>query len=187
MLKPAAADAQLAAVAASIDRSNRPASLMTIPLVLLVAATIFAGISFRSMSSRRAAVAGQAAQLQLVRSLAERLRAEQTAGLDLATLYSDLPFFGSQVGQDSWQTVSFSRPPVVSNVTSASAVANPPIVRYDVTCSVDNEPLDKIFEATEKTLHSEPLVGRAFVSQANLTPTGTGWRATLRFSAYAKK
>lgn len=188
-LKPAQIEAQLAALASAADRANRPASLLTIPVVLLMVAVLYSAWSYRGLASERSTAIARQNQFASVTRLVAEIKGHQQKSVDLAAIYPPFPFLGSQVGDETWKSPErgFREPPVVSNPTSGRVDNNSSIHRDDVTVTVNNEEIEKIFSATDATLNKEFLKGSAFVSQANLTPTGTGWRATVRFSVYVTK
>lgn len=188
-LKPAQTEAQLAALAAAADRANRPTSLLTIPFVLLIVTVLFSVWAYRGLATQRSIVQARQVQMVKVAQFVERIKGQQKQNIDLAAIYPPAPFLGSQVGDETWKTQGrgFREPPTISQVSSTRVDNNSSIYRSDVTVTVNNEELSNIFTATDATLNHEFLKGRAFVSQANLTPTGTGWRAVLRFSVYEKK
>lgn len=189
MARTAQNEMQLAAFAAGVDRANRPTSLLTIPALILAVAVIYAGWSFRAMLSSRAALKNTQVQVDEIRDLATSIHAEKTKGVDLGALYDARPFFGSQVGEETWKTGSlgFRQVPIISGPTPSTVFTTPRLDRQDVTCTVNDEPLPAIFEAIERTLDHQFLKGRAFVSQVMLTPAGSGWRGTIRFSLYESK
>lgn len=189
MSRTAQLEMQLSAIASAVDRSNRPTSLLTIPALLVVVSVLYAGWSARGMFRQRTLVTQAQAQTEQVRSTVEQIKAETNKGVDLGKLYPPAPFFGSQVGDETWKSsaAGFREPPIISNVTPTTAIANPLVVRNDVTCTVNNEELSSIFSAIDATLNHEFLKGRAWVSQVLMTPSNTGWRSTIRFSLYEKK
>lgn len=187
-LKPAQTEAQLASLAAAADRANKPTSLLTIPVVLLIVTVLFGVWAYRGLAAQRSIVQARQAQAVKVAHFVEQIKGQQKQSIDMAAIYPPSPFLGSYV-DDTWeaQARSFRETPTVSQVSSTRVDNNSSIYRSDVTVTVNNEELSTIFKAADATLNHEFLKGRAFVSQANLTPTGTGWRAVLRFSLYEKK
>jgi hypothetical protein len=186
---PAQLETQLAALAAAAERANRPASYFTIPALLAAGALVFCAWSARGLVRERNAVAARQAQLVRVTQLTEQIKEASKKSVSLDSLYPPAPFFGSQVGDDTWRHPSrgFREPPTVTASTSTRVDATSSIHRNDVTVTVNNEPIEKVLQAIDATLNFEHLKGRAFVSQANFTPSGTGWRAIVRFSLYEKK
>jgi hypothetical protein len=189
MTRSAQVESQLAAMASAVDRANRPTSLLTVPALVVLVAAVFAVASLRAMNSQRQALRLAQARVAQVASTIEKIRAEERTGFDLESLYSTMPYFGSQVGQDTWlqPDIGFRDTPTITGPATSTAVQSPLIIRQDYTCSVNNEPIEAILTAIDRTLRHEHLQGRVFVSNAMLTPTGSGWRASVRFSLYEKK
>lgn len=187
MKRNANMEMQLASVAAAVDRANRPASLLTIPVLLLLASVLYLVWAMNGFGRRWVALEAQIEQTKQIRATVNAIVAEQSKGVDLVSLYPNQPYFGSYVDEIWKQQIGFREPPVVSQVSSQTAIASPPIARSDVTCSVNNESLEQVMKAIDSTLAREFLRGHTFVSQATLVPTGAGWRATVRFSLYEKK
>ncbi|MBL8744779.1 MAG: hypothetical protein JNK58_00325 [Phycisphaerae bacterium] len=188
-LKPAQIEAQLTALASAADRANRPASMLTFPAVLLVVALLYSAWSFRGLASSRSMATAMQNQGARVAGLIAEIKGRQKESIDLASIYPPAPFLGSQVGDETWKSPErgFREPPTVSQPTSARVDNASLISRSDVTVTVNNEEIEAIFRAADATLNHPYLKDRAFVSQAQLTPLGTGWRATFRFSVYEKK
>lgn len=186
---PPTIEMELASMAAAADRANRPVSLLSIPLLLVVASLLFAAFAYRGLAVQRSLVVHRQAQAARVYELVRQIELEQKKTVDLDRLYPPAPFFGSQVADDVWKKPDFAfrEPPNVGSLISTRADALSQVYRSDVTVTVANEPLEKIFRATDAVLNHPHLDGRPFISQVMLTPTGTGWRATVRFSVYEKK
>lgn len=187
--KPAQIEAQLAALASAADRANRPASLLTIPIVLLLIAVLYGAWAFRGLAAERSVAIVRQSQGVRIGALVAEIKSHQKQSIDLATIYPPAPFLGSQVGDETWKSPDrgFHESPTISQPSSARVDNNSQISRSDVTVTVNNEDVGAVFKAVDATLNHPFLKDRAFVSQAQLTPLGTGWRATFRFSVYEKK
>lgn len=187
--RPAQTEMHLAALASAVDRANRPTSLLTLPFVLLIVVVLFAAWSYRSLSGERAALRARQTQVRQIERLVAQIKGESRKEVDLEKLYPKANFLGSQVADDVWTSgkFQFSTPPTVSQISSSRVDNTSPLFRSDVSVTVNNEPIERIFEAIDATFNHEQLRGRVFITQALLTPSGTGWRATIRFSVYEKK
>ncbi len=187
--RPDQTESQLAALAAAADRANRPTSLLTIPILLVIVGILYAAWAYRALTQQRSIVLARQSQVRDVARLVNEIKRHKTKAVNFETLYPGAPFMGSQIGTDTWNspTAGFREPPMVSQVTSNRVDPTSPLYRSDVTATVQNEDLAAIFKAVDATITNDHLKGRVFISQAQLTPTGTGWRATFRFSLYEKK
>lgn len=189
MAKAAQSEMQLNAMAAAVDRANRPTSLLTIPAVLLVAALLYSVWSYRGLAAERSVLRARQSQVARIDSLIRDIETEKKKGIDLEKTYPASPYFGSYV-DDTWKknpSAAFREPPTVSQVSQGRVDTTSPLTRSEVTVTVTNEPLESILRAIEGTLSHEFLKGQVFVSQATLTPAGTGWRAIVKFSLYEKR
>lgn len=186
-LKPAQLESQLAAFASAADRANRPTSMLTIPALLMVAALLYMFWAYRGLSAERGIAVAKQGQSSQIMTLVSQIKAEKAKEVDLTKKYQAAPFLGSQVGDETWKLPErgLREAPTVSQISSAKIDNTSPILRSDVTVTVNNEDIGAILGAVDATLNHEQLKQlNVFVSQANLTPSGTGWRATLRFSVY---
>ncbi len=188
MTRTAQVEAQLSAMAAAADRTNRPASLLNIPLLLVLGALLLAAWEFRDMQAQRAMLRREQERVQKVTLLTEQIAAERKKELNVQTLYPPAPFFGSQV-DEIWksQGITFRESPSVGAVTKADVFVGSPVVRSEVACSVSSEPVESVVAWIQSIQEHEYLKGRVFVSQILLTPLPTGWRAAFRVGLYEPK
>ena len=188
MSRPATIDAQLNALAASVERANRPRSLLVIPAALLVASAVFALWSFRELRAQGSALVNERRSVERIAGLVGEIQALKEADVDTAALYPTVAFIRSEV-ENAWREAGlpFREPPIISSPRQSTAVQVPLIVRTDVVCTVNNEALDTILRWIDNVLRRGDLAGRIFLTQVQLTPGGTGWRATIQFSLYERK
>jgi hypothetical protein len=189
MAKPAQTEMQLSAMASAVDRANRPTSLLTVPALVLVAAFLFCMWSYRGLAAERSALRAKQSELARIDAVIRDIETEKKKGIDLEKAYPPAPYFGSYV-EDVWKkdlAGQFKEPPTVGQVTQGRVDTTSPLTRSEMTVTVANEPLEAILKAIEGTLNREFLKGQVFLSQVQLTPTGTGWRAVARFSLYEKR
>ncbi len=181
-------ETHLAALAAAADRTNRPASLLNIPLLLVLCALLLAAWEFRDMQSQRGLLRREQERVRLVTQLTEQINAEKKKELNLQALYPPAPFFGSQV-VESWQSqgISFKEPPQVGTTQKADVFPSSPVTRTEVACGVNSEPVENILAWIQNIQEHQFLKGRVFVSQCLLTPLPTGWRAAFRVGLYEHK
>lgn len=180
-------DMQLSAMAAATDRANRPHSLLVIPLLLVVAATIVLLWSASRVSAAKAAVITQKSNLSRIEQLVDAIKSETQATVDLEKLFPRQAYFSSNV-TESWRDrgVNFSQPPAVSDPVSSRILSGPHgvVSRSEVTCSLTSEPLEEILKWIDNVLRHPSLQGQVWVSHLQLSPSGRGWRATIRFALY---
>lgn len=179
-------ESQLSAYAASAARANRPAGVLILPGLLALASAFFALWAWSGLNGARRLVTFQQSALQRTATLVGQIRAEESSGADLTTLFTKLPYLGSQIGETA-KSIGFHDPPGVGNATPATASNNPPIDRLDVNCTINTEPLDKTLAWIDAVQRHPDIPGRVFVTQFQVSPSGNGWRAQVRFSAYASK
>lgn len=185
MLLSSQLEQQLSAMAAGVDRANRPTSLLMIPLLLVIAAVVFLAWSWRDMATQRNLVALRVREVEEINKTVSAIQAEKTKAIDIAGLYPAAPFFGSQVEQAWKQTnIPFREPPIIGNNTPAPILTNPPINRSEIQVTSNSEPLENIMRGVDETLKHEFLRDRAFISMAQLTPAGNGWRSMIRVTLY---
>lgn len=180
-------DMQLSAFAAAADRANRPTSLLAFPLLLAVIATVVLLWSFSQFSAARAIAGAEAENQVRIDSLVSAIEAESQAALDFEKLYPPNPYVSSEINA-SWREsgVNFSTPPIVSDPVRSVALAGPAgtIHRLVVSCSVTSEPLEEILQWIDNVLRNPTLQGHVWVSHLQLSPSGNGWRANIRFALY---
>ena len=185
MTASAQLEQQLTALAAGIDRANKPTSLLSIPMLLIVVACFWTFWQHRSMRGAQALIDAKTNEVQEITKLVGLIKTERTKSVDIAKLYDKLPFFGSQV-EEAWKqrNIPFRESPNLGNVTPSQILSNPIIFRSDVQVTINNDSFEHIAKAVDSTLKHEFLERRVFVSLAQLTPVVGGWRSTIRFSAY---
>lgn len=185
--KPAQLEMALSAAAAAADRANRPASLLTFPAVILAAACLFALWSYSRLARERTLLIAAQSQTVKIEDTIQRIKNASAADATSTALYPPAPFFGSQI-EEVWKnpSIGFSETPQISQVASNRVDTNSSLMRNDVSATVNNEPIDKVFAAVDGTFEHQHLKDRVFITQLLLTPTGTGWRATTRFSLYVQ-
>lgn len=176
---------QLSAMAASVDRANRPTSLLMIPLLMVIAAVMYLGWAWRDMAAQRNLVSVRVREVEQINDTVAQIQAEKSKAIDIAALYPAAYYFGSQV-DEAWKltNIPFREPPVIGNNTPTPILTNPPINRSEVQVTINSEPLENILRGVDETLRHEFLKDRAFISMAQLTPAGNGWRSTIRVSVY---
>lgn len=181
-------DAQLNALAASVERANRPRSLLVIPAALLVAGAVFALWALRDLRAQGGALAAERRSVERVAGLVGEIQTLKAADIDSAALYPTVAFIRSEV-ENAWREpgLPFREPPSISSPRQSTAVQVPLIIRTDVVCTVNNEALDTILKWIDNVLRRGELAGRIFLTQVQFTPSGAGWRATLQFSLYERK
>lgn len=180
-------DTQLSAMAASVDRANRPTSLLAFPLLLVAAALLVVVWSFSRLSSARAEVRAEQSNLNRIEQLVSAIQAETQSAINFEALYPRKPYFASDI-ISSWrdQGIEFSTPPVVGEAIEAVVLsgASGTIRRQEVQCTVTSEPLDKILAWIDNVLRRPNLVGQVWVASLQIRPAGAGWGASIRFGAY---
>ncbi len=180
-------DRQLAAMAGSVDRANRPGSLLAFPLLLVAAALLVVFWSFSRLSSARAEARAEIRNLDRIEQLVDAIDAESNSAIDFEALYPRKPYFATDIIA-SWRDagIPFSMPPLVSDPIEAVVLsgANGTIRRQEVQCSVTSEPLDQILQWIDNVLRRPNLKGQVWVSSLQIRPAGPGWGASIRFGAY---
>lgn len=185
MILSAQIEQQLTTMAAAVDRANKPTSLLLVPMLLVVASLGFVLWGWREMSSQRALVSARVREVDEITKLVGQIQNERGKSVDIASLYIRLPFMGSQVSEAWTGTgITFREPPIVGSTSTNPILSNPVLLRSEVQVTTNNEPLENILKGVDATLRHEVLGPQAFVSLAQLTPAGGGWRSTIRFSAY---
>lgn len=185
MIPSAQVEQQLSAMAAAVDRANRPLSLLSIPILLVMVSAVFALWSWRGVDRERGLVRARLNEAQMISQRVSEIKAERAKAIDIESLYPPMPYVGSQV-DEAWKknVQGFRETPNVGSPTTSDIISNPRIARTDVDVVLNNEPLPLVLQGIEATLNHEFLKGSAAVSQVQLTPAGNGWRSAIRFTAY---
>ena len=180
-------DRQLSAMAASVDRANRPSSLLAFPLLLVAAALLVVFWSFSRLNSARAEARSELSNLNRIEQLVAAIEAETQSAIDFEALYPRKPYFASDIIA-SWRDagIAFSAEPLVGNAIEAVVLTGPSgaIRRQEVQCSITSEPLDQILAWIDNVLRRPNLKGQVWVSSLQIRPAGAGWGASIRFGAY---
>lgn len=174
-------------MAGSVDRANRPTSLLAFPILLVFVALVVILWSFSRMNAARAQAQSELRNLERIDVLVSSIKAERQATIDFEALYPRKHHFASEIIL-SWrdQGVEFSTPPLVSDPIAAIVLsgAGGAIHRQEVQCSITSEPLELILEWIDNVLRNPTLQGQVWVSSLQLRPAGRGWAASIRFAAY---
>lgn len=174
-------------MAASVDRANRPGSLLAFPLLLVAVALLVVFWSFSRLNSARGDARAEIRNLERIEQLVAAIEAESQAAIDFAALYPRKPYFASDIIA-SWRDagINFSSPPLVGDAIEAVVLsgANGTIRRQEVQCSITSEPLDLILQWIDNVLRRPNLKGQVWVSSLQIRPAGAGWGASIRFGAY---
>lgn len=176
----------ISALAASVDRANRPSSLLALPTLLVAAALIVVLWSFSQLRGARAEVALERANLASISRLANEIGAELHSEIDFEALYPRQAHFGSEViASYQNQGLKFAIPPTIGEPVLATVLSTPvTVMRLDLQCSVTSEPLEVILQWIDTVLRHPTLGGQVWVSSLQLSPSGAGWAASIRFSLY---
>lgn len=194
--RPAQTELQLQAMAAAADRANRPGEFILVPLVALLAAVLFTIFSARTYLAERANLTKAAGDGTAVVELINGIRTEESKAIDPARLFPARQFFGSQIldcikgdPESGIEPLPFKEPkPTVGDARSAPAPgAAAGINRTEIQCTVNNEPLDLIFQWIDQVLNHPSLKGQVFISSLRLQPVAPGWSATVTFALYEFK
>lgn len=194
--RTAQTELQLQAQAAAADRANRPGAFILIPLAALCAAVLFTVFSVRTFLAERGNLAKAASDGTAVVELINGIRTEETKVIDPAKLFIQRQFFGSQIlecingePESGIEPIPFKEPkPTVGDARSSAAPgAAPGINRTEIQCTVNNEPLDLIFQWIDQVLNHPSLKGQVFISSLRLQPVAPGWNATVTFALYEFK
>jgi hypothetical protein len=174
-------------MAGSVDRANRPGSLLAFPLLLVGAALLVVFWSFSRLSAARAEARSEIRNRDRIEQLVAAIDAESSSAINFEALYPRKPYFASDIIA-SWREegIPFSTPPLVGEVVEAVVLsgANGTIRRQEVQCSVTSEPLELILQWIDNVLRRPNLKGQVWVSSLQIRPAGPGWGASIRFGAY---
>jgi len=176
----------ISALAAAVDRANRPSSLLALPMLLVATALIVVLWSFSQFGAARAELQSQRASKASIDALFNDIKAERQSEIDFEALYPRQAHFGSEViASYQSQGLKFATPPTIGEPVLATVLSTPvTVMRLDLQCSVTSEPLDVILKWIDNVLRHPTLGGQVWVSSLQLSPSGAGWAASIRFSLY---
>lgn len=174
-------------MAASVDRANRPSSLLVFPLLLVAVALLVVFWSFARLNTARGEARAEINNLDRIEQLVGAIEAETQSAIDFEALYPRKPYFASDIIA-SWRDegIQFSTPPLVGEAIEAVVLsgASGTIRRQEVQCSITSEPLEQILAWIDNVLRRPNLIGQVWVSSLQIRPAGAGWGASIRFGAY---
>ena len=192
MIRSGQIDAQLQAMAAGVDRANRPTTLVVIGAAVLAIAAIFALWSGGRFLNARKRLASEMYARSTVANLLSVTAGRKQETPDLDALYPPQPYFDTNVYETALNVYGLTQdekgklPVAVRPRESPKPLTGTPGVgKTSVDVTFNAQPLDKIFGLMNAVQESQYL-RTTFVSSINLTPIPTGWNATIRFGAYEK-
>lgn len=184
------AEPHMVALANQADAANRPRWIIAFTLVCaVVCGAVFAVGAMRLMAAR-ASYAGAEAQLLQADALAQQIIATRADKPSRAELYPPAGLMYNQVQGALESTWQVDRNGYSSFATiqplQEDALSIPGLGKANVSCTIRNQPLEKITAFIEATLGLETM-RHAFVSSFQLEPTSGGWNAEIEFRRYQVK
>ncbi len=186
--RTAQTEAQLAAMANTADRANRPrvlvvvGGLIALAAVLLITVRFFGFVQARSLLEQRLT---EAASVQKNIEASAELRSNTT---DLSAIFPDNPSMADRIeaiagevwGDEVGSLISIG----VINYGNAVFQGDTKLKRADVRCTFGMLRTEQILEWVERVLNDPSLAG-VFISQFDIGPSGPGeWRGTITFRMY---
>ena len=182
------AEPHMVALANQADAANRPRWIIAFAAFIAIACAAVAAAGTMRFVSARARYATAEAQLTQADALADQIISTRAAKPSLAELYPPPGLMYVQVREALMQTWSVDRDNFNSFATiqllRQEQLSIPGLDKANVTCTIRNQPLEKILAFIETTLGMESM-RHAFVSTFELEPTAGGWNAEIEFRRYA--
>lgn len=193
-MRSASIENQLAAMANSAERTNRPTSLIALGCVILVICIAFTAWSAGRFLSSRSRLRSEMDRRDRVEGILRTIAAKQPDLPDLESLYGREPLIFmaetiNDVAKQVWdvQANNTVLPVNVGSKNGPTKLLTNEMLglsRVDVRM-VSPQPLEKILAFLEAVDKSEKLQ-RVNVSLIKLDPAPTGWNAQIQFTAYEK-
>ena len=187
MFRPAQTEVELAAMAFTADRANRPTWLIVGAMVLLIIGLGYSLLQIAALSDAREDLArAQRMNVQIdqeidrYQSLMQQEREEDRRWRPLPNMASDLVKIAE--ARNLFET----EPRVDQRKERSLGQLAPDFTSWYVECRVQSEPLQAILTWVDASLES-PFLRGVFLSRIELIPNDTGWTANLRFRSYQKK
>jgi len=194
-MRSAPIENQLAAMAASAERTNKPTALIAGACVLLALAIVFTAWSAGRFYTSRGRLVTEMDKRQRVEVVLRSIASKQPDLPNLDELYGReaLTFMAeniNDVAKQIWGSPDNPNTPIPVNVGSKAGptklLTNEMLglSRVDVRM-LTPQPLDKIMAFLERVQSSENLK-RVNIALIKLDPAPNGWNAQIQFTAYEK-
>ncbi len=191
--QPLGSDPGLVAAANAADRRNRPAVLIVLGLVTVVAAAVFAvagSFSFtaadteldreRRLSADARRLVAELNQLQIARRSPGDYRNAGLMPQHLRTTASEV--WNLPTGDQEFLRIV----DIPASPERRPLQTSPGLNRADVSVRITAQPLETILTFVEEALNNE-FLQTAFVTSITLDPAPKNWNATIEFRQYEQR
>ncbi|MCA9293522.1 MAG: hypothetical protein KDA20_06890 [Phycisphaerales bacterium] len=177
----------MVALANQADAANRPRWIIAFALICAIGCAAVCAAGTMRLMGARSRYASTEAQLIQADALANQIIATRADKPSLSELYPPAGLMYNQVQaalESTWQVdrTGFATFATIQPLKEES-LSIPGLGKANVTCTIRNQPLEKIMAFIETTLGKSSM-RHAFVSTFELEPTSGGWNAEIEFRRY---